>query len=948
MAVDVYAYFNADTVASLMDAVASITASANFLDLFKVVTILGFLVFVVGMALGKSQDPMEFFRWFMFVMVIQTVLLVPKLDVVVIDRTGGKPPVVRANVPVGLALFASVTSHAGDVLTRMFETVFSSPLDLQFSKNGLLFGNTLLVDTNKATPMSPDFREDLLNFINNCTYYDIAAGRVNQNNLVKSGDVWSEMANTSKSLLTPFTTAPNGSLACDSAYSQLDDRFKAEVQLSLQSRGRALNPGALNDIAAGLLLENQIGSAYATLTGISKSATDMVRQNMALNSLRDSQMISAQRLDATGTAIVSVAQTQAEFNANTNFLVMARIAERAAPAIRNIAEIICYAVFPIIILLMVLAGEHSGKVLKGYAMSLIWIQLIPPLYAVLNFVMLSVTAASLPPIAIAGAPDARITLNNIGQLSQGGLSDLAIAGYMTVLLPMIAWALVKGGEIGGAAIFSQVLAGANSSSTTQSEAVGSGNISQGNVNLDNVSRNNLRDNSFDNAPSVTTGFTRVTDGLGTSTSGADGSFRYQALQSSLPVDATFGQKVSNSLSTDASAKREASKRDSKSASDSMVAGLMSRMEISRGFSSSGARTNSSTNAESSRSGEAINTLTQASDLVSERLGLTKGSKIADQIVGEIGATGSIGVDTKILAVGASVGVKKIDSKESFQNLDNTVSAVKDLLKNKNYAKDNAVSDEYRSSQEYQWGQQNRQESSKAEQSSFSKAKQFTKSAERNLSESYALAEQARVVNESWATSSVSLAGNVADRMKHDGTLPQFLHQYQTDPAAAAKTFSKYLNEILPVAAPTKMGPVTQDIDRLKGQSDELRGKTVDGERERFDASISDQTASSKRGNDNKVLRSGFSEVEVKDTISPVVNDGRKKIEGKIESQNVEVSQGIEETRATTSEDLQRKNQVYGLKGEENPNPKSGRADHDRIHKNIFGAREVKTDKKGTK
>lgn len=934
MAVDVYAYFNADTVASLMDAVASITASANFLDLFKVVTILGFLVFVVGMALGKSQDPMEFFRWFMFVMVIQTVLLVPKLDVVVIDRTGGKPPVVRANVPVGLALFASVTSHAGDVLTRMFETVFSSPLDLQFSKNGLLFGNTLLVDTNKATPMSPDFREDLLNFINNCTYYDIAAGRVNQNNLVKSGDVWSEMANTSKSLLTPFTTAPNGSLACDSAYSQLDDRFKAEVQLSLQSRGRALNPGALNDIAAGLLLENQIGSAYATLTGISKSATDMVRQNMALNSLRDSQMISAQRLDATSTAIVSVAQTQAEFNANTNFLVMARIAERAAPAIRNIAEIICYAVFPIIILLMVLAGEHSGKVLKGYAMSLIWIQLIPPLYAVLNFVMLSVTAASLPPIAIAGAPDARITLNNIGQLSQGGLSDLAIAGYMTVLLPMIAWALVKGGEIGGAAIFSQVLAGANSSSTTQAEGVGSGNISQGNVSLDNVSRNNLRDNSFDNAPSIRTGFTQYGDGLKEVTTDSSGAQTIVAKESKLPADGSFGQKISNSLSKESGEREEVSRRDASLASQSRVAALSQRIGIMRAYANSNTDSGGSSVANSSRSGRAIATLNQASDFVNERLGLEKGSSVGDAVVGAAGVSAGLDVVAKGLAkFGVSLGSTASGEKRLAQNLSSTLAATKDFLKSKNFNADDALSDDFRSSKEYQWAKNNRAESVRDEQASLSDADSFTRSSERAQSEAFTLSEQARVVNESWLSNSISLNGYVGKRMFEDGSLDKFLHQYRTDPDGASRTYSRYLKDILPNAGPTIL-PLSNDIKDVQSSSPSLQGKTIGSETKKF-GEQQDRTRQSYNKNERVVKNKGFSEAPITDSVSAEVVSKRENVELLTKQQNTDINSQIKTERERTAHDLARENQIYGMTGAVKPSPGSTDDSSDKRHASIF-------------
>ncbi|MGZ7227035.1 conjugal transfer protein TraG N-terminal domain-containing protein, partial [Streptococcus pyogenes] len=78
---------------------------------------------------GKQKDPFDFFKWFLTVAIIHAVLLVPKVDVVVIDRTSTSPPTVRANIPVGFAFFASVTSSVGDWLTRTFETVFAMPND---------------------------------------------------------------------------------------------------------------------------------------------------------------------------------------------------------------------------------------------------------------------------------------------------------------------------------------------------------------------------------------------------------------------------------------------------------------------------------------------------------------------------------------------------------------------------------------------------------------------------------------------------------------------------------------------------------------------------------------------------------------------------------------------------------------------------------------------------
>ena len=71
-------------------------------------------------------------------------LVVPKGTVRVVDRLDpALAPAVVANVPLGLALFASLTSRVGDGLTRMSEQAFSLPNDLAYRRHGLIFGSRL-------------------------------------------------------------------------------------------------------------------------------------------------------------------------------------------------------------------------------------------------------------------------------------------------------------------------------------------------------------------------------------------------------------------------------------------------------------------------------------------------------------------------------------------------------------------------------------------------------------------------------------------------------------------------------------------------------------------------------------------------------------------------------------------------------------------------------------
>jgi len=931
----VYAYFNVDQLATLMDGIAAIAGSGDFLDIFRVIVMLSFLVFIAGLAVGKSQEPFEFFRWLFIVVLVHSLLLVPKADVVLIDRTGAAAPTVRSNVPLGLAFFASVTSHVGDALTRAFETVFALPDDLQFQKNGMMFGNTILVDSLQTTPTTPAFRDDLVKFINNCTYYDMIAGRISQNDFARSDDVWALMANTSNTLSTAISTSPTGSMICSDAYADLGGRWDAETLQTMQTRGRVLNPQALNNVVAGTLLNSQIASSYTQLTNIAKSATDMLRQNMALNSVRDSQMVSAQRLDATSSAIIGAAQAQAEMTANTNYIAMARVAERAGPAIRNVVELICYAVFPLVILLLIVAGEHAGKVFKAYIMSLVWIQLIPPLYAVLNYAMTSASRHNLVGIAESSAAAAAVNLVNIGQLSQRGLSESAIAGYLTLSLPLIAWALVKSGEVGGAALFNAVMAPATGSAGHVAGNLAAGNVNQGNVALDTTSSNNVNSNHYDTAPSIASGYTRATSGAGTATMGADGTYRYQANQSALGFNANFGQKIGNALSSEAADRQEVAGRETVAATQMRTAAMVERMGILRAYSDQHGTNNLQDYTHGTRSGTAISEMEQIAQNVNKQLRLSASSEVGRRIVGTASMGGHIGGDAK--AFGAQMGLSDsmIDSAGKQKALESAFAFAKDQLSSRNITSDHALSNDWRTSEAYQWGKQNRSESVKGEEAALTSANQHTRNAETARSEAFTLSNQARTVSENWLHSSMNYEGYLANRLHEDGKMEAFNMLYQTNPEQAARMAAHYLSETNFDVMPT-MAPVSSHVQDVQHGSSELSGKTLGTEAARLGAPA-DGTAGAYRGYKTKVGSHGYGQPDVHNGVGARVDAAEGVTQSRIEHERGDIEPQVAAGQAETKETLKRSNQIPGMNGPADaPGKGSAAAQQDKIHQDLFG------------
>ena len=165
-------------------------------------------------------------------------LIVPKVTVGIVDKTGGAPVKVVDNVPFGIAMFGGLTNMIGHTLTELFETAFqvipgpgALPAELSYQKNGLMFGNRLIRDTRSVIFQDPNFRTDLINFVHNCTMYDLIDGTVDPADFSRSGDVWSLMASPNPARFSTLT-ASGGSVTvdtCPNVYQNLNGRLPAQI-----------------------------------------------------------------------------------------------------------------------------------------------------------------------------------------------------------------------------------------------------------------------------------------------------------------------------------------------------------------------------------------------------------------------------------------------------------------------------------------------------------------------------------------------------------------------------------------------------------------------------------------------------------------------------------------------------------------------------------------------
>jgi conjugal transfer mating pair stabilization protein TraG len=174
----------------------------------------------------------------------------------------------------------------------------------------------------------------------------------------------------------------------------------------------------------------------------------------------------------------SAAVAMAEESAKVSYAAMAKVAAATLPKLRNAIELITIGIFPVVFLLIVIAGAKAGMVLKSYVAAMFWVQLWAPLYAIINAMAVKSDKADLLGIVhLAGGT----TLANMTRLGNEALSNQSIAGLLTISVPVIALALIKGGEVAMSGVVSSIMGPAQGAAQKAGDSIGQGNITGGTV-----------------------------------------------------------------------------------------------------------------------------------------------------------------------------------------------------------------------------------------------------------------------------------------------------------------------------------------------------------------------------------------------------------------------------------------------------------------------------------
>lgn len=496
MTMEFFAYWNGSQIRDLFEAVVAITGSSDYLGLLQTLILFGFLCVITVCALRyRGLDAGSFI---FAVALFYGVTLVPKTDLAINDERSGSVYVV-SNVPLGLAFMASTTSHVGHWLTEIFEDTFAGVEAERFSRFGMVFPERAVNAILAAGPVTAQGRTLISDFNRNCVMPELIDYPQKIEALSTSGNLWQTIAQTGWVNPARKTQDTAGNwLGCDEAIAFIDNHMANKELPAIQKHlAMKLLPDQLD---ASTLILRVLPQAESLLLGVSQGLASSIKHSVFMNTLQsdiDNVAALAGHPLATATAL---AKAQGNLSSEINYRTMAEIAKDALPKVRNSLEFIILASFPLIFVMVLTSGHMAGTILRSYLTLLVWIQLWAPISAVMNYLIIHTDSHPMNQIITEYGAN---TIYAASLIREAGASSQAIAGFLTILAPVIAFAIAKGSDFATAQLAASVMAPAQSAAQSQGASLTSGNISLGNTSWGNVSTNTQSGNKSDRSMSFT-------------------------------------------------------------------------------------------------------------------------------------------------------------------------------------------------------------------------------------------------------------------------------------------------------------------------------------------------------------------------------------------------------------------------------------------------------------
>ncbi len=525
---EVYAIAGGDWLRGNLNAIAAFMETGTWSTIEKMCIAIS--VLIVAGNWVKKHNVMDLLGW-VFSLTLVSMLVVIRTPVQIIDYSNVAQVYEVDNVPIGLAIPASLTTRVGNALIQSYEMVFALPDSVTYSKTGMLFGSNLVAKSTDFLSQNPQITTLFSDYVQNCVMGDIFLNhKYSFEELLNSPDPYT-LIFANPSPLRGVFDKNNQFQTCEEASRDL----KSALALDTQTGGKTWNY-YVRQLFGGkpnpdLLFSQMIGDSYNYFYSSGQSAGQIIRQNVTMNALRSGIQSYAARSGDTA-SLVNMANTSSLEKQRLAQATMGHQALRTLPLMQTVIMGIMIGMFPIMVM-AAMFNMMTLQVLKGYVFALIWLQTWPLLFAILNSAMAYYAKQN-------GVP---VVLSELSQVQLKNSDIATTAGYIAVMIPPLSWGIVKSMGAAFSSAYSHFSSSGLSATSQAASGVVDGNYSFANMQMENVSGYSWGTNS-------TTSFGQMSRQLangGMSTQTRDGSMVWDSggAMSKLPVDINVGRQIAS-------------------------------------------------------------------------------------------------------------------------------------------------------------------------------------------------------------------------------------------------------------------------------------------------------------------------------------------------------------------------------------------------------------------
>lgn len=525
---EIYAIAGGDWLRGNLNAIAAFMGTSTWSTIEKMCIAIS--VLIVAGNWVKKHNVMDLIGW-VFSLTLVSMLVVIRTPVQIIDYSNVAQVYEVDNVPIGLAIPASLTTRAGNALIQSYEMVFALPDSVTYSKTGMLFGSNLVAKSTDFLSQNPQITTLFSDYVQNCVMGDIFLNhKYSFEELLNSPDPYT-LIFANPSPLRGVFDKNNQFQTCEEASRDL----KSALVLDTQTGGKTWNY-YVRQLFGGkpnpdLLFSQMIGDSYNYFYSSGQSAGQIIRQNVTMNALRSGIQSYAARSGDTA-SLVNMANTSSLEKQRLAQATMGHQALRTLPLMQTVIMGIMIGMFPIMVM-AAMFNMMTLQVLKGYVFALIWLQTWPLLFAILNSAMAYYAKQN-------GVP---VVLSELSQVQLKNSDIATTAGYIAVMIPPLSWGIVKSMGAAFSSAYSHFSSSGLSATSQAASGVVDGNYSFANMQMEDVSGYSWGTNS-------TTSFGQMSRQLangGMSTQTRDGSMVWDSggAMSKLPVDINVGRQIAS-------------------------------------------------------------------------------------------------------------------------------------------------------------------------------------------------------------------------------------------------------------------------------------------------------------------------------------------------------------------------------------------------------------------